>query len=154
MAFREKQELYYQKSVYRALTFRRVLDLRMKDIWGAPIPLKHKHFPWLACKNIIQSTSQLKRRNWVRSKFCQLCDQLEDANHISFTCPIDTFIWCVCRVALGWDMIPILAFRILLTLTLGELDLNFLELRLCFVLQRIGNSGLCEMALFSDTSWF
>lgn len=34
------------------------------DIWQATLPLKVKHFLWLAIRDRIQSTSQLAKKKW------------------------------------------------------------------------------------------
>jgi hypothetical protein len=51
-----KNGVYTSKSLYQLLTFRGVLDPQMNILWRLPIPLKRKHFLWLAMKDRIQTT--------------------------------------------------------------------------------------------------
>lgn len=94
------------KYLYRILIFHGEKNLRDADIWGAPIPLKVKHFIWLACRDRIQSTTQLVKKNWEGSDLCIFCNDLEDADHIIFRCPVAKFLWCVIRDALTWNAAP------------------------------------------------
>lgn len=58
----ERNKKFITKSMYHALTCRGVIDLRMMDIWKAPIPSKIKHFMWLVVNDRIQSADQLLKR--------------------------------------------------------------------------------------------
>ncbi len=75
-------------------------------VWKCPAPMKMKHFVWLAMKGRIQSAEQLKKKNCAGSEFCQLCGALETTSHILFTCPMASFVWCVCRYSFGWVFVP------------------------------------------------
>lgn len=94
------------KSIYRFITFGRVFDVRMLDIWRAKIPLKDQIFLWLAWRDRIQTTQQLKRRNWDGTDDCKFCLEEESVNHLLFQCPIARIIWCWIRDSLGWSRCP------------------------------------------------
>uniref|UniRef100_J3MK10 Reverse transcriptase zinc-binding domain-containing protein n=1 Tax=Oryza brachyantha TaxID=4533 RepID=J3MK10_ORYBR len=95
-------------SMYNMLTFRDICDAQIQNLWSSPIPLKLKHFIWLAWHDKIQSAWQLKKINWNGSELCQLCNAVEDSKHIFFSCPLALFTWCLCRDALGLRKIPCL----------------------------------------------
>lgn len=97
---------YTTQSLYRALSFRGIRDEKMHAIWRCPAPMKIKHFLWLALRDRIQSCEQLKTKGWEGSELCVLCNSLETTRHILFSCPMATFIWCVCRDAFGWHSVP------------------------------------------------
>lgn len=97
---------YTTKSLYRAILFRGALDERLQFVWRCPCPMKLKHFIWLALRDKIQSCEQLKLKGWVGSENCLLCGNKETTDHIIFDCPMATFVWCICRDALGWDTCP------------------------------------------------
>lgn len=95
------------KSLYRALTFKGVKDINMRNIWDIPCPKKIKHFfLWLAMRNRIQSAEQLKKKGWDGSLFCQLCREVELTKHIIFSYPLAHSVWCVWRDALLWGQVP------------------------------------------------
>lgn len=94
------------KSLYRAITFRWVWDTSMQMIWSCPCPMRMKHFLWLAMRDRIQSCEQLKQKGWDGSESCLLCDVKETTKHILFDCPMASFVWCICRDAFDWGVIP------------------------------------------------
>uniref|UniRef100_J3MPR6 Reverse transcriptase zinc-binding domain-containing protein n=1 Tax=Oryza brachyantha TaxID=4533 RepID=J3MPR6_ORYBR len=100
------KEIYTSKSMYSFLTFRGILDQEIQNIWFAPIPLKFKHFLWLAWRNRIQSAGQLRKMGWGGNEARQLCSLYENSYHIFFKCPMAVFVWCCCRDALGWERVP------------------------------------------------
>lgn len=101
-----KNGVYTSKLLYQLLTFRGVLDLKMNILWRLPIPLKQKYFLWLAMKDRIQTTEQLRQKNWEGSEACELCGVTENAQHVIFTCPMASFIWCFARDAFSWNFVP------------------------------------------------
>jgi hypothetical protein len=63
-------------------------------IWKAKIPEKVKIFIWLATKNRILTTENLKKRGWVGRDSCSLCNEAEETNfHILITCPFTQSLW-------------------------------------------------------------
>jgi hypothetical protein len=87
----------------------------MMEIWGTNVPLKVQIFLWMAWHDRIQTTHQLKRRNWDKDDVCKFCDVEETVNHLLFQCPIARETWCWIRDRLGWPSapyLPLLTFRI------------------------------------------
>jgi hypothetical protein len=64
----EQSGKYTMRSLYRFITFGGVIDTRMMEIWNTKIPLKVLIFLWMAWHDRIQTTKQLRRRNWDGSK--------------------------------------------------------------------------------------
>jgi hypothetical protein len=103
----EKLGKYSTRSMYRYITFAGVVDVRMMEIWNSKIPLKVKIFLWMAWHDRIQTTQQLKTRNWDKADVCKFCDKEELDNHLLFQCPIARILWCCVRDSLGWPSAPI-----------------------------------------------
>ena len=58
-----------------------------RHVWGMNTPNKLKHFAWKACKNILATKENLKRRNITKDSVCEACgEQLESACHIFWFC--------------------------------------------------------------------
>lgn len=98
-------ESFTTQYLYKAITFRGVRDLKMQEVWQSPSLMKMKHFLWQAMRDRIQSAEQFKKKGEGSEK-CLLCGTLESTNHILFMCPMASFIWCICRDAFGWSVIP------------------------------------------------
>ncbi|OEL35741.1 hypothetical protein BAE44_0003241, partial [Dichanthelium oligosanthes] len=49
----------------------------------------------------------LVQRNWPGEIECKLRGLVETIDHIIFRCTIASFVWCVCRDALGWQHVPV-----------------------------------------------
>ena len=60
----EKNKKFTTKSMYRLLKFGGVVDKEMKEIWGCKVPLKVKHFLFLARRGRIPCAELLVQRNW------------------------------------------------------------------------------------------
>uniref|UniRef100_J3MDK7 Reverse transcriptase zinc-binding domain-containing protein n=1 Tax=Oryza brachyantha TaxID=4533 RepID=J3MDK7_ORYBR len=52
----DNKGVFSSNSLYNLITFRGVIDVNMQNLWSSPIPLKLKHFLWLAWRDKIQST--------------------------------------------------------------------------------------------------
>uniref|UniRef100_J3LT50 Aurora kinase n=1 Tax=Oryza brachyantha TaxID=4533 RepID=J3LT50_ORYBR len=122
--------VYTTESMYNVITFRGVEDSKVKEMWNSPIPLKMKHFLWIAWRDKIQSAAQLKKMNWEGSKRCQLCNAIENSSHIFFSCPNALFVWCVCRDALDWVNVP-RNFEEFDNCMVGNLRVGCARLRFC-----------------------
>uniref|UniRef100_J3MX46 Reverse transcriptase zinc-binding domain-containing protein n=1 Tax=Oryza brachyantha TaxID=4533 RepID=J3MX46_ORYBR len=118
--------------MYNWLTFRGIVDTEMQTLWKSPLPLKLKHFLWLAWKNKIQSAAQLRKMGWEGSVNCQLCNLIEDASHIFFHCPMAVFLWNVCKDALSWDRITV-NFSDFLVCSFWPYCSKFPRVRLCLL---------------------
>jgi hypothetical protein len=91
----DKSGQFSTKSLYHAMKSGGTIDLRARDLWKSPTPLKVKHFMWLVMKDRIQSAAELSKRHWEGDTDCKLCGQLETAQHILFTCPLPQSVWCI-----------------------------------------------------------
>lgn len=61
----------------------------------------------MAWHDRIQTTQQLKKRNWDKEDVCKFCDVEETVNHLLFQCPIARATWCWIRDSPGWPSAPI-----------------------------------------------
>jgi hypothetical protein len=102
----EQSGKYSTRSLYRFITFAGVIDVQMREIWNAKIPLKVQVFLWMAWHDRIQTVQQLRKRNWVKAQVCKFCEQEESVNHLLFQCPIAVAVWCWVRDSLGWHGCP------------------------------------------------
>ena len=78
----------------------------MMEIWNTKVRLKVQIFLWMAWHDRIQTTNQLKRRNWDKDEVCKFCGVEETVNHLLFQCPIARVTWCWVRDSLGWPGAP------------------------------------------------
>jgi hypothetical protein len=62
----------------------------IQKIWKCKVPLKIKVFLWF--QDRLQTTIQLKGREWKGSEHCVLCGENEDVDHLLFTCPLAKFV--------------------------------------------------------------
>lgn len=54
-----------------------------RRIWRLHIPNKVKHFAWIACKNILPTLSNLKRRGIIEDDTCEACGtDTESTGHV------------------------------------------------------------------------
>jgi len=102
----EKSEKYSTKSLYKLMTFGGVRDVQMMRIWNCNIPLKVKKFLWMAAQDRIQSSVQLKKKQWSGPEKYAVCDQLESTYHILFQCPVAVYLWSFLRDSFGWLKSP------------------------------------------------
>ncbi|KAK7823976.1 putative ribonuclease h protein [Quercus suber] len=52
-----------------------ILRVIWRHIWEMNIPNKLKHFAWKACKNILATKENLKRRNITNDSVCEACEK-------------------------------------------------------------------------------
>jgi transcription elongation factor Elf1 len=83
-----------------------VMNKWMMCIWKAKLPLKVKIFLWKVCNDKIQSTEQLKAKNWNGPLECKLCGEVESTSHIFLECAVAMFSWRVVSDAVGWGSPP------------------------------------------------
>lgn len=60
----DNKKRFSTKSMYRVLKFGGVIDKEMQGVWDCKIPLKIKHFLYMAGRNRIPCADQLVKRNW------------------------------------------------------------------------------------------
>jgi hypothetical protein len=64
-----------------------------KMIWKAKIPPKIQIFMWQTFRNAIPSRGKMRRRKWLGNPLCSFCRQIENVDHLFFTCPITHVVW-------------------------------------------------------------
>jgi hypothetical protein len=76
-----------------------------KEVWRARVPPKIKIFLWKLIRNRLPSCEQVAKRMGPSNSRCALCGDMEDCNHIFFTCPMAQFMWSGIREILqcGWN---------------------------------------------------
>jgi len=102
----EKSGHYTTRSMYRRLSFRRVVNRRMVKLWKSKIPMKLKVFMWMVINGKLQTGVNLMKNNWRESGKCCLCGEYENEDHIFFGCVLAITIWACFKEALGWDRMP------------------------------------------------
>jgi hypothetical protein len=146
----DKKKLFSTKSMYRLMKFGGVVDKDMQEIWGSKVPLKIKHFLFLARRERIPCADLLVSRKWKGGdRFCKLCLRVESTSHILFNCPIAKFVWCSVIEVIGGDMVP-LNFWDGLRVVKKQLGVNlgiFICACLCWGLWTIRNDFVFENKL-------
>lgn len=80
----EKFGNYSTRSMYKLLSHRECVNVRMRVIWKSKLPMKAKFFLWLALQN--------RNRSHIKSYFLK--------------CTSAKFVWGCPKEALGWERIP------------------------------------------------
>ena len=70
-----------------------------KVLWGLKIPNKVKHFGWRACKNILPTLSNLKKRGIVETDLCEECKMdCESSGHVFWNCLCASGTWALTSI--------------------------------------------------------
>ena len=70
-------------------------------------PKKLKHFAWKACKNILATKENLKRRDITNDSVCKACEKhSEFVCHIFWFCDRAKEVWESSKVALPFEIRP------------------------------------------------
>jgi hypothetical protein len=95
---------YLTRSMYLSLS-RGATVTYFKEVWRARVPPKIKIFLWQLIRNRLPSCEQVAKRMGPSNGRCALCGDMEDCNHIFFTCPMSRFMWAGIRDILqcGWN---------------------------------------------------
>jgi hypothetical protein len=54
----------------------------------------------------LQSTEQLKKREWKGDINCVLCGIVKDVDHIMFRCVLSRYVWIKMKEIVGWSHYP------------------------------------------------
>lgn len=76
-------------------------NMRMfwKYLWSINIPHKVKHFAWCACKEILPTKENLKRRKVIEDNGCDSCQAHEDSSgHLFWSCCRAQEIWAISKL--------------------------------------------------------
>ena len=70
-----------------------------KYLWSINIPHKVKHFAWRACKEILPTKENLKRRKVIENSDCDCClSQEESSGHLFWSCSRSQEIWAISKL--------------------------------------------------------
>lgn len=102
----ESSGCFSSRSIYLKLCQGTAL-LHFKDLWKAWIPpLKVKIFLWQMIRDKLPSCEQVWIRHGPSNGNCALCGELEDADHIFFSCFLARFMWACVRETFGCSWNP------------------------------------------------
>jgi hypothetical protein len=93
------------KSVYLALTQGASVTC-FKEAWRTRVPPKIRVFLWQLIRGRLPSCDQVAKRHRPSDGRCALCQEVEDCNHIFFSCPIARMMWAGVRELLHCDWNP------------------------------------------------
>jgi hypothetical protein len=77
-----------------------------KDVWKTRVPPRIRIFLWQLIRGRLPSSDQVAKRMGPSNGLCSLCGDVEDCNHIFFTCPLAGFMWAGIRDILHCDWNP------------------------------------------------
>jgi hypothetical protein len=77
-----------------------------KDVWKTRVPPRIWVFLWQLIRGRLPSSDQVAKRMGPSNGLCSLCGDVEDCNHIFFTCPMASFMWAGIRDILHCDWNP------------------------------------------------
>jgi hypothetical protein len=100
-----KSGLFTTKSVYKYLESG-VCGPNYKWIWKSALPLKIKIFLWQMMQNVVLTRDNLKKRNWGGNPTFSFCNQLEDRNHLFYSCSSARVMWGALGFVLGTNRCP------------------------------------------------
>ena len=70
-----------------------------KVLWGLKIPNKVKHFGWRACKIILPTLSNPKKRGIVENDLCEECKMgCESSGHVFWSCLCASSTWALTSI--------------------------------------------------------
>jgi hypothetical protein len=101
----EPSGMFSAKSVYYGLTQGASVS-HFRDVWRARVPPKIKVFLWQLIRGKLPSSEQVAKRHGPSNGRCSLCGEMEDCNHIFFTCHMAGFMWAGVRELLHCEWNP------------------------------------------------
>jgi hypothetical protein len=96
---------YSTRSTYLALS-QGANVTSFKDVWKTRVPPRIRVFLWQLIRGRLPSSDQVAKRMGPSNGLCSLCGDVEDCNHIFFTCPLAGFLWAGIRDILHCDWNP------------------------------------------------
>jgi hypothetical protein len=77
-----------------------------KDVWRMKVPPRIRVFLWQLIQGRLPSCDQVAKRHGPSDGRCALCGEIEDCNHIFFSCHLARFMWAGVRELLSCDWNP------------------------------------------------
>ncbi|KAL4627161.1 hypothetical protein ACB092_05G147900 [Castanea dentata] len=78
-----------------------------KGLWGMNIPNKVKHFAWKACRNILATKQNLRKKNITKDDICDYCRAyVETISHLFWQCEHAKDIWTSSKLSLPFEVLP------------------------------------------------
>jgi ribonuclease HI/exonuclease III len=100
-----------------------------KVIWHLNIPNSARVFIWRACKNILPTKVNLKRRGVLKDDVCLFCQrEPESAGHVLWECPSSRDVWAVCGRRIQKSTITGMPFKEIMEWMMGRCNKQELEL--------------------------
>jgi hypothetical protein len=97
--------IFSTRSVYHGL-MQGATVTHFKEVWRTRVPPKIKIFLWQLIRGKLPSCEQVAKRMGPSDGHCALCGEIEDCNHIFFTCHMASFMWAGVRELLHCDWNP------------------------------------------------
>ncbi|KAL0003498.1 hypothetical protein SO802_017279 [Lithocarpus litseifolius] len=87
------------------------LRIFWRRIWRIPVPHKIRHFTWRACREILPTKANLKRRKVVDTDNCEECNNgLENLGHLFWSCQRARQIWQCTKLRFAFEPTAISSF--------------------------------------------
>jgi hypothetical protein len=71
------------------------------ELWCTKVPPRVRIFLWQLIRGRLPCCEQVAKRRGPSDGNCALCGEIEDCNHIFFSCPVAKFMWAGVRELLG-----------------------------------------------------
>ncbi|XP_023871998.2 uncharacterized protein LOC111984613 [Quercus suber] len=101
-----------------------------RSIWGMKTPNKIRSFAWKACRGILPTKENLKRRHVIADDLCETCGQeAENYSHLFWFCEKAAEVWSNCKLVFPFQI---------------EKRWNFIDVMWQIIRQRPTNTDLLE----------
>ena len=78
-----------------------------RRLWDLNVPNKFKHFAWKACKNILATKENLKKRKITTDYICDSCGkEYESTCHLFWLCDKAREIWSTSKLVFPFEISP------------------------------------------------
>jgi hypothetical protein len=101
----EPSGCYSTSSMYMRLSQGAAVT-HFKDVWRMKVPPRIRVFLWQLIRGRLPSCEQVAKRHGPSDGLCALCGEIEDCNHIFFSCHLARFMWAGVRELLGCNWNP------------------------------------------------
>ena len=101
----EPSGIFSVKSLYRKL-YQGIPQKHFSEIWKIAIPLKVRIFLWQLARKRLPANENIRKRKGPSTGRCALCGEVEDSDHIFFSCTLARFMWSAVRELLSCSWNP------------------------------------------------